>query len=302
MGTLSFTLDHVAPGGSATVTLDLPPGVHLNTYYKYGPTPDNHAPHWYRFLFDGQTGAEINGNRVTLHFVDGGRGDDDLTANGVVVEPGGPVIDPAVSFVVGVYADVLHRTPDPTGVAYWLGALDAGMPRFVVARGFWESPEHRGLQVDDLYAHYLHRAAEPMGREGWVRALVGGAREEDVARAFIASPEYARLHADPASFVQGLYTAVLGRTADLAGEVQFWVGHLGQDLTPDAVAQAFLTSPEARRQLVDRGYLDFLHRPAEPASSGFVDALQQGRLSPAGFAETVLASDEYFARLAGALP
>jgi hypothetical protein len=37
-----------------------------------------------------QTGAEINGNVITLHFVDGLRGDDDLTANGVIVDVGGP--------------------------------------------------------------------------------------------------------------------------------------------------------------------------------------------------------------------
>src|SRR5439155_13531525 len=29
-------------------------------------------------------------DHVTLYFVDGQRGDDDLTANGVIVEPGGP--------------------------------------------------------------------------------------------------------------------------------------------------------------------------------------------------------------------
>lgn len=62
----------------------------VNTYYKYGPTPNNPIPHWYEFLFDGTTGAEIVGNQVILHFVDGMRGDGDLSANGVVVEPGGP--------------------------------------------------------------------------------------------------------------------------------------------------------------------------------------------------------------------
>ena len=43
-------------------------------------------------MFDSltNTGAVINGNIITLHFVDGLRGDDDLTANGTIVEPGGP--------------------------------------------------------------------------------------------------------------------------------------------------------------------------------------------------------------------
>lgn len=49
-------------------------------YYAYGPTPDNPTPHWYDFTFDGVTGAEIKNDRIVLHFVDGGRGDNDETA------------------------------------------------------------------------------------------------------------------------------------------------------------------------------------------------------------------------------
>ena len=44
--------------------------------------------HWYEFLYDGQTGAVIVGNTITLDFVDGHRGDDDLTANGMIVDEG----------------------------------------------------------------------------------------------------------------------------------------------------------------------------------------------------------------------
>ncbi len=45
------------------------------------------------FFFDGTTGAEFNGNVITLHFVDGERGDDDLDAtNGIIIDLGGPAI------------------------------------------------------------------------------------------------------------------------------------------------------------------------------------------------------------------
>jgi hypothetical protein len=56
-------------------------------------TPDNDIPHWYEFLFDGTTGAEINENIITLHFVDGSRGDNDITTNGIIIDPSGPGID-----------------------------------------------------------------------------------------------------------------------------------------------------------------------------------------------------------------
>jgi parallel beta-helix repeat protein len=87
VGFFEFKVDGITAGGSTTVTLYLPQGV--ETYYKYGPTPDDPSDHSYEFLFDGTTGAEIIGQTVVLHLVDGQRGDDDVTANGVIVEPGG---------------------------------------------------------------------------------------------------------------------------------------------------------------------------------------------------------------------
>ena len=42
------------------------------------------------FCYDGQTGAVIVGNVITLYFIDGLRGDDDLTADGTITDQGGP--------------------------------------------------------------------------------------------------------------------------------------------------------------------------------------------------------------------
>ena len=67
------------------------------TFWKYGPTPNNTTDHWYEFSYDGTTGAIVNGNRITLHFVDGLRGDSDLTANGQITDPGAPAINSSTS-------------------------------------------------------------------------------------------------------------------------------------------------------------------------------------------------------------
>ncbi|BCS95681.1 hypothetical protein DSLASN_13130 [Desulfoluna limicola] len=89
-GLVNFTINGLTPGAATTATIYLPEGTEPSTYYKYGRTPDNPVAHWYEFTYDGTTGAEINGNVITLHFVDGKRGDNDLIENGVVVDPGGP--------------------------------------------------------------------------------------------------------------------------------------------------------------------------------------------------------------------
>jgi parallel beta-helix repeat protein len=98
VGFFDFAVSGMGVGGSATVTILLPAGVTFGTYYKYGPTPEDPTSHWYQFLYDGTTGAEILSDRVILHFVDGLRGDNDLTANGQIVDPGAP----AAIQVVGI--------------------------------------------------------------------------------------------------------------------------------------------------------------------------------------------------------
>ena len=104
LGHFSFEVHDIPVGGVTAVTVYLPPGTPAYNYYKYGPTPTNTTPHWYLFDYDGLTGAQSQGNEITLHFVDGGRGDADLTANGVIVDPGGPT-----SFPFSIFLPVIRR-------------------------------------------------------------------------------------------------------------------------------------------------------------------------------------------------
>ncbi len=72
------------------MTLYFAAGSTFDAYYKYGQTTGNTTDHWYEFLFDGTTGAEINANIITLHFQDGQLGDDDLVEDGFIIDVGGP--------------------------------------------------------------------------------------------------------------------------------------------------------------------------------------------------------------------
>jgi hypothetical protein len=96
-GFFSFTITGVPAGGDTSLEMHLPAEANVNTYYKYGPTPTNANDHWYEFLNDGTTGAQISQNIITLYFVDGQRGDDDLASNGMIVDIGGPALEEAES-------------------------------------------------------------------------------------------------------------------------------------------------------------------------------------------------------------
>jgi len=91
-GFFEFTIEGVGAGGTATVSLHLPAGGVQDTYYKYGPRPGFPNDECYNFMFEPptQTGAEIDGDVITLYFVDGERGDDDLDDNGTIQDQGGP--------------------------------------------------------------------------------------------------------------------------------------------------------------------------------------------------------------------
>jgi hypothetical protein len=92
VGSYQYVVSGINPGDETTVIIDFPPGTIINSYFKFGPTPDNPQPHCYEFLFDGQTGAQIFGTTAVVHHIDGARGDDDLTPNGVIVDPAGPAL------------------------------------------------------------------------------------------------------------------------------------------------------------------------------------------------------------------
>jgi len=97
VGFVRFILNGLSPGAPAQVSLLLPPDLLMTTYYKLGPTTGDLMPHWYEFLYDGTTGAELidsdgdgDTDIIILHLVDGGRGDGDLSPDGRIVDPSAP--------------------------------------------------------------------------------------------------------------------------------------------------------------------------------------------------------------------
>ena len=92
-GFFNFIIEGLAPGGVAEVTITLPDNVPAGSqYWKYGPTVANPADHWYQIPMGDNDGDDV----IAITITDGGDGDDDLTANGSITEPGGPGQQPPV--------------------------------------------------------------------------------------------------------------------------------------------------------------------------------------------------------------
>jgi hypothetical protein len=84
-GLFDFTLDGCTPGSTINMTIVYPEPLAPGTrYWKYGPEPGTPAPHWYVMP------ATVGGSVVRFSITDGGQGDDDLLANGTIVDQGGP--------------------------------------------------------------------------------------------------------------------------------------------------------------------------------------------------------------------
>jgi alpha-tubulin suppressor-like RCC1 family protein len=100
------------------------------------------------------------------------------------------------AFVDLVYQNVLGRAPDPDGLAFWKGQLDAGqMTRGQVMLGFSESEEYRNaifssVYVTMAYIGMLRRAPEQGGFDFWVGYMNAGNPGLALLDLFLAAPEY----------------------------------------------------------------------------------------------------------------
>jgi hypothetical protein len=156
LGRFGFRLVDLPPGAATTVELIIPSDTRIDTYYKFGPTTDNPTPHAYEFLFDGTTGAEIHGNRITLHLVDGGRGDSDLTANGVIVDPGAPAVE--VDIVPTRFRRMYNRNSDfhfyTTSLAEFQAVQSFGYEDETTGRGGFNVSANQAAETVPLHRLY----------------------------------------------------------------------------------------------------------------------------------------------------
>ncbi len=192
------------------------------------------------------------------------------TTGNVVVYPLVPLVfrttiftpnapDLFTSYVNGLYHTILGRAPDPAGQALMVNLLRGGTSPQTIIRGLWESPEHRGDQVDYYYEHFLGRTETTTERASWVSVFLAGNNEANVTLQFLNSAEYASLHPGNTGFLTGLYQDVLGRDPDAVG-LGVNLQALQNGTSKADVIRAFQNSTESLLDAVDGFYLAFLGR------------------------------------------
>jgi hypothetical protein len=90
-------------------------------------------------------------------------------------------------FVTNLYAKLLDRAPDASGLAAWVGMLNGGTSPVTVALAFLTSTEYRTDLVSSYYQGILHRQADPGGLNYWVGSLSAGTSDESVVAAFAST-------------------------------------------------------------------------------------------------------------------
>ena len=143
--------------------------------------------------------------------------------------------------VAAMYADFLHRAPDP-GSAYWVDRLMAGASEESVAEGILDSPEYQAAHADptllvhDLYLDVLGRQGDAGGDAYLESALAAGATPASIVAYIVDSPEANN------QIVEGLYAAGLHRPADASSST--YDSFLAAGVPPAVVAASLLSGPE----------------------------------------------------------
>lgn len=97
-----------------------------------------------------------------------------------------------------LYKAAFDRTPDFSGLGYWIRELDAGKALTGVAGSFVASPEFTGMYganstdanfVKLLYNHVLHRDPDKSGYDYWLGDMSRGQTKAAVLTLFSESPE-----------------------------------------------------------------------------------------------------------------
>jgi hypothetical protein len=140
-----------------------------------------------------------------------------------------PPSSAAEDFVRGVYVAVFGsgRTPDASGLAYWVGRLATGTSAETVADLIARTPEANRRLVTIDYNAWFGRNPDSSGMATYAGLLNTGSPASFVLTRLLGSPEFFdRVNgSDATAMVNYLYDNEFGRTPS-APELGYWLGRM----------------------------------------------------------------------------
>jgi uncharacterized protein (TIGR03118 family) len=196
------------------------------------------------------------------------------------------------------YNDLLGRSADPGGLAYWSGQVDAGASRASVVTALTLSQEYRQDEVQAVFERYLHRAADT-GAVTSFTPFLQNHTEEQLSTIVAGSPEFFRVQGGGTDdgFLDALFHDALGRSVD-SGARQYFDQLLASGDTTGQVAALVISSSEYLDDVVKGIYLQFLDRPADAGGLAFWASQLQAGVRDEQIIDAIAASDEDFGKTA----
>lgn len=178
--------------------------------------------------------------------------------------------EPNANYVTAVYQDVLARTPDPGGLAYWTDLLNQGTAIASVAEAIAHSDEYYAhFVVMPDYLNLLGRAPDANGLTYWTSRMDMGLTDQQLEANLVSSDEFFQAAGGTnATWIDAVYKLLLGRAGDASGE-SFWLKQLSGGATLLSVAQDIANSQENDAQLIKNDYFHYLGRSADDAGLAY---------------------------------
>lgn len=208
-------------------------------------------------------------------------------------------------FVTQQYEDFLGRSPEGTGLGYWVDQLRRGVDPAALVESLALSDEFEGVMAPVVRLYYAHfqRPPDYDGMIHWASVARSGRSMQHISEAFVRSTEFEATYGSLADdeYVERVYTNVLGRSSDSAGGA-YWADELRRGLSRGAMMVAFSDSTEYRnvmqgRVLATMLYVGMLRRGADENGLDYwasvIDDGTPYRDAIAGF----LGADEYRRRV-----
>ena len=206
-----------------------------------------------------------------------------------------PVGDPNANWLGQVYKDLLGRTIDPGGLAYWSNLLNQPfISRFQVAFDIGTSVEYKVHFIETQFIHYFGALPDPATLSSQLQLMLQGGTDALAKATMLGSPAlFVQTGANNTQFINFLYQDVLGRPAD-GQSLLLSSNALALGLTRGQLALDVLSTPEADLVEVANLYQSLLRRAADPAGLSFFATMLQRGTSDETVIAALVSSNEYY--------